>query len=75
MSHTHATKDVDYYISNKLWPTRDQGDIHVSAMADSHILASIAKCTRDNWRLSFIPVFLAELESRGFKQSHPELFI
>lgn len=66
---------ADYYTSNKLWPTRDQGDILVSAMTDSHILASLAKCTQDNWRLSFIPVFLSELESRGFKQTHPELFI
>ena len=66
---------ADYYTSNKLWPTRYQGDILVSDMTDSHILASLAKCQRDNWRLSFIPVFLAELESRGFKQSHPELFI
>lgn len=57
------------------WVTRDQTHIPVSMMTTPHILASLAKCQRDNWRTSYIPLFLSVLASRGLKDTHPELFI
>ena len=60
---------------HKLWSTRSNDTLTVSDMTTAHILASLAKCQRDNWRTAFIPIFLEELEARGFKLTHPELFI
>lgn len=61
--------------SIKFWPTRDGEILAIPSMTDSHLLASYTKCVRDHWRLSFIPHLLAELESRGYRQSNPELFV
>lgn len=57
------------------WITKNYNRIPVSQMSTDHILASLAKCQRDNWRTAFIPIFLDELEARGFKSTNPELFI
>lgn len=57
------------------WVTKSHERIPVTSMSTDHILASLAKCQRDNWRTAFIPIFLEELEARGFKSTHPELFI
>ena len=62
-------------VKHKLWITKSNANIPVSSMSTDHILASLAKCQRDNWRTAFIPIFLEELEARGFKSTHPELFI
>ena len=62
-------------VKHKLWVTKSNARIPISSMPTDHILASLAKCQRDNWRTAFIPIFLDELEARGFKSTHPELFI
>lgn len=62
-------------IKHRIWLTRTNTNILVSQMSTDHILASLAKCQRDNWRTAFIPIFLEELANRGFKSTHPELFV
>lgn len=62
-------------VKHKLWMTKSNTNIPVSSMSTDHILASLAKCQRDNWRTAFIPIFLEELANRGFKLTNPELFI
>lgn len=62
-------------VKHRLWITKSNARIPISSMSTDHILASLAKCQRDNWRTAFIPIFLEELEARGFKSTHPELFI
>lgn len=62
-------------VKHGLWVTKSNAYIPISSMSTDHILASLAKCQRDNWRTAFIPTFLNELEARGFKSTHPELFI
>ena len=57
------------------WITRYGKAITISSMTDAHIIYAYKKCIRDNWRLRYIPLFLEELESRGYRESHPELFI
>lgn len=68
-------KPISYYVDNRIWLTRDNTEIQVSSMSDTHILLSYYKCVRDNWRTTFIPIFLDELSHRGFRSTHPELFI
>lgn len=63
------------YLSNRIWLTRDQTEIPISSMTSQHLLSSYYKCIRDNWRLSFVPLLLDELASRGYRTSHPELFL
>ncbi len=62
-------------VKHRLWITKSNARVPISSMATDHILASLAKCQRGNWRTAFIPIFLEELEARGFKSTHPELFI
>ena len=64
-----------YCLSNRIWLTRDQTEIPISSMTSQHLLSSYYKCIRDNWRLSFVPLLLDELASRGYRTSHPELFL
>lgn len=47
-----------------IWVTKDQRHIEIKDMSTSHIINSIAKCKRDNWRLDAIPYLEAELQSR-----------
>ena len=68
-------KPVSYYVDNRTWLTRDNTEIQVSNMSSQHILSSYYKCVRDNWRTAFIPIFLDELSHRGYRTTHPELFI
>lgn len=63
------------YAKRSLWKPREGGLIKVPDMSTDHILAALAKCQRDNWRTAFIPIFLEELANRGFKSTHPELFV
>lgn len=63
------------FASNKVWLTRDNRKLPIVEMSTDHILASLAKCQRDNWRMVFIPIFLEELTNRGLKTTNPELFI
>lgn len=63
------------HLTRKLWLTRDHRTIPIYSMSTDHILAALAKCQRDNWRTAFIPIFLEELANRGFKSTHPELFV
>ena len=63
------------HLARKLWLTRDARTLVIADMSTDHILASLAKCQRDNWRIAFIPIFLEELANRGFKSTHPELFV
>lgn len=65
----------EYLLKSKLWQTKDRSLIPISSMSDQHLLSSYYKCIRDNWRLSFVPLLLDELASRGYRTSHPELFI
>ena len=67
--------EQSWYISNHIWPTKDQSEIPISSMTSQHLLSSYYKCIRDNWRLSFVPLLLDELASRGYRTSHPELFL
>lgn len=62
-------------LETKTWPTKDEGLIPISSMSDSNLIASYLKCVRDHWRLAFTHLLLAELESRGYRQSNPELFL
>lgn len=62
-------------VKHKLWITKSYAHVPISSMSTNHILACLAKCQRDNWRTAFIPIFLEELTNRGFKLTHPELFI
>ena len=40
--------------------------IEIKDMSTSHIVNSIAKCKRDNWRLEAIPYLEAELKRRDY---------
>lgn len=62
-------------IASKKWIDRDYRVMSISSMSDAHIIASLNKCIREQWRVSYIPLFLEELRSRGFDKTHPELFI
>lgn len=62
-------------MSTHLWTTRANTSVPVSSMSDSHLLASLAKCLRDNWRLAYVLIFLNELASRGYRDTYPEFFI
>lgn len=62
-------------VKHRLWITKSNARVPISSMSTDHILASLAKCQRDNWRTAFIPILLEELEARGFKSTNPELFI
>lgn len=64
-----------YYLDRGIWITRDQTELPISSMSSQHLLSSYYKCIRDNWRLPFVPLLLAELATRGYRTSHPELFI
>jgi hypothetical protein len=68
-------KSTTYYLTHRVWPTKDQSELPISSMTPQHLLSSYYKCIRDNWRLSFVPLLLDELASRGYHTSHPELFI
>lgn len=64
-----------YYLDRGIWITSDQTELPISSMSSQHLLLSYYKCIRDNWRLPFVPLILAELATRGYHTSHPELFI
>lgn len=64
-----------YYLDRGIWITRDQTELPISSMSSQHLLLSYYKCVRDNWRLPFVPLLLAELATRGYRTSHPEIFI
>ena len=70
-----STPSYHNHLARKLWLTRDNLTVLIPSMSTDHILASLAKCQRDNWRIAFIPIFLEELANRGFKSTHPELFV
>lgn len=64
-----------YYLDRGIWITGDQTELPISSMSSQHLLLSYYKCIRDNWRLPFVPLLLAELATRGYRTSHPEIFI
>lgn len=64
-----------YYLDRGIWITSDQTELPISSMSSQHLLLSYYKCIRDNWRLPFVPLLLAELATRGYRTSHPEIFI
>ena len=66
---------MNYYLDRGIWITRDQTELPISSMSSQHLLSSYYKCIRDNWRLPFVPLLLAELATRGYRTSHPEIFI
>lgn len=66
---------ADYYVGNKLWPTKAGQTIPVSDMDDLRLFNAIKKINRDNWRRSMEHVILDELKLRGYLTTHPELFI
>jgi len=57
------------------WLTKDDKIIRIPNMDTSHIVNSLSKCLRDNWRIAYIPTFLKELENRGLTNEYPEFFI
>ena len=61
--------------NHPFWLTK--GNYHKSLfdMTDQYLLSTLEKCIRDQWRLSMIPFILDELVSRGYRKTHPELFI
>jgi hypothetical protein len=48
-----------------IWVTGDNQHIEIKDMETSHIQNSIAKCIRDNWRTTAIPLFEAELQRKS----------
>lgn len=63
------------YLTNHIWRTSNKTELPISSMSSQHLLSSYYKCIRDNWRLPFVPLLLAELATRGYRTSHPEIFI
>ena len=58
-----------------MWTTKTYNTIPINSMTDEHLLSSYLLCVKNNWRTEFIPALFEELEARGYKESHPELFI
>ena len=65
----------DEAIKTKTWLTNINTAIRLEDMSNGHLISSLKKCERENWRTRFIPLLQEELASRGFKQTHPELFL
>lgn len=71
ITHTMYPASVTY----KMWHDKQNRKFLISDMTTDHIIASLNKCIRDQWRTAHIPLFLDELRSRGVDKTHPELFI
>lgn len=67
----YTTRPLGY----TMWTTKSGNTIPINSMTDKHLLSSYLRCVKNNWRTEFIPALLEELEARGYKESHPELFI
>lgn len=53
-------------LENQLWETKDGRILPVSSMSTQHILNSLKKISRDNWRTAYAVLLKAELQKRGF---------
>lgn len=47
----------------------------ITDLNTQHLINIMRKIERDDWRRNQLPLILAELANRGFKQSNPEWFI
>ncbi len=54
-------------MQDKIWRCRDGRRLLVSQMATSHILNSIARIQRLNWRRAYLPRLELELEIRKLR--------
>ncbi len=52
---------------DRIWVTKNGQAIPVSKMETKHIVNSIAKIERDNWRKSYLPRLYLELDIRKLK--------
>jgi len=50
--------------NKEIWHTQDGRAIQIDKMDTKHIIFSLNKCIRENWRVRFIPLFREELEKR-----------
>ena len=54
---------------NIYWIANGGNKINIKNMTTNHIINSINKCKRDNWRLEAIPYLEAELDRRCIKDN------
>ena len=51
-------------ISKEIWYTQDGRAFQIDEMDTQHIIFSLNKCIKENWRVRFIPLFKEELKNR-----------
>lgn len=61
-----AEQEQEHLLENQLWKTKDGRILPVSSMSTQHILNSLKKISRDNWRTAYAVLLKAELQKRGF---------
>lgn len=61
-----AEQEQEYLLENQLWKTKDGRILPISSMSTQHILNSLRKIRRDNWRKPYGYLFNEELKRRGY---------
>lgn len=61
-----AEQEQEHLLENQLWKTKDGRILSISSMSTQHILNSLRKIRRDNWRRPYGHLFNEELKRRGY---------